>query len=283
MRRETCFQVHRRRPLGEGERRACDECDAPGLCRIAHSDEPTLEQCYAFFPYLSSRRQTLWRTKLYDGVAAAAAIQPEVEAADDADEQDDEEAAEGGAAGERAQRDATVRAAAWRLLGTERSKQGTGVTAALRARLGPWRHEVRSAARSADLSLACKLFLEFLDGLLSSHLNVGETACINAALARLRGGNTRSATTLEADELSSHVTACWEALGNSARRQREASARQRRPFLLQRRQKYFKETQEDISLWNDWFDVRRCGLEPRLADQNQACFSLLRAACRCSE
>ena len=66
LRRETCFQVHRRRPLGEGERRACDECDAPGLRRIAHSDEPTLEQCYAFFPYLSSRRQTLWRTKLYD-------------------------------------------------------------------------------------------------------------------------------------------------------------------------------------------------------------------------
>ena len=172
LRRETCFQVHCRRPLGEGERRACDECDAPGLRRMAHSDEPTLAQCHAFFPYLSSRRQTLWRTKLYDGVAAAAAIQPEVEAADDADEQDGEEEADGGAAEERAQRDAKVRAAAWRLLGTERSKQGTGVTAALRARLGPWRHEVRSAARSADLSLACKLFLEFLDGLLSSHLNV---------------------------------------------------------------------------------------------------------------
>ena len=34
-------------------------------------DAPSLEQCHDMMPQLSSRRQTAWRTKDFDGAAAA--------------------------------------------------------------------------------------------------------------------------------------------------------------------------------------------------------------------
>ena len=46
---------------------------------MPHSDVPTLQQCSDFMPMLSSRRQTAWRTRAYDGAAAARAIEAEAE------------------------------------------------------------------------------------------------------------------------------------------------------------------------------------------------------------
>ena len=65
--RDACFEGEHRRAVGAGAPRACNECDGPGMRNKPFSDAPTLDQCAAFFPKLSSRRQSAWRLRLYDG------------------------------------------------------------------------------------------------------------------------------------------------------------------------------------------------------------------------
>ena len=40
-----------------------------------YADAPSLKQCHDMMPLLSSRRQTAWRTKNFDGAAAALLLQ----------------------------------------------------------------------------------------------------------------------------------------------------------------------------------------------------------------
>ena len=65
--RHEAFRFHQRRNT---VRRHCVLC-ATRRRDATHADAPSLEQCHDMMPQLSSRRQTAWRTKDFDGAAAA--------------------------------------------------------------------------------------------------------------------------------------------------------------------------------------------------------------------
>ena len=108
---------------------------------MPHSDVPSL-QCLDFLPKLSSRRQTAWRTRDYDGAAAARAIEDEAE---EESEESEEEGSEAGAdAAQQSQRNATVQQAGWRLVGIDKAvsaspAQQTVATRSVRGVLPCWR------------------------------------------------------------------------------------------------------------------------------------------------
>ena len=114
-----------------------------------------------------------------------------------------------------------MQAAAWGLLALDNYVPASAVSAALRARLQLWRGELRRAIPPADAKVLCRLFLEFLEGLVKDRptltltlnltlnpspspnpnpnpnpnqvkdrLSGEEKACVDAALEKLRGGAT---------------------------------------------------------------------------------------------
>ena len=97
--------------------------------------------------------------------------------------------------------------------------------------------------------MVCKLFLEFLDGLVKERLSAAERASVDAALEKLRGGHTRasSARELAAADLQAAVGRCRAAIGARARSRREASARKRAPLLLKKRRELFKRTEHFVA------------------------------------
>ena len=153
-----------------------------------------------------------------------------------------------------------VRAAAWRLLSLNNYVAALAVNAALRSRLVAWRGELRGAIAVADAALVCKLFLEFLGGLVEGHLRSrAEKECVSTALDKLRGGGTR-AHHLAAADLGVLVNRCWSEFGARVRQMRETSSKRRAPYLLQERRKIHKRVEEAVKdLMNDWDSVPRSG------------------------
>ena len=137
-----------------------------------------------------------------------------------------------------------MQAAAWGLLSLDNYVPQTAVSAPLRARLRFWRGELRRAIPPADAKVVCKLFLEFLEGLVKDRLSGDERACIDAALERLRSGHTRASSALAAADLQTHVDRVRMAIGARARARRKASAKQRAPWLLQRRRELHQRVQQ---------------------------------------
>ena len=136
-----------------------------------------------------------------------------------------------------------MQAAAWGLLSLDNYVSQSAVSAPLRARLGHWRGELRRAIPPADAKVVCKLFLEFLDGLVKERLSGDELASVDAALEKLRGGHTRASSELAAADLQAHVDACRVAIGARARSRRKASAKQRAPWLLKKRRELHQRTE----------------------------------------
>ena len=142
-----------------------------------------------------------------------------------------------------------MQAAAWGLLSVDNHVPTSAVSAPLRARLGFWRGELRRAIPPADAKVVCKLFLEFLNGLVKERLSAAERASVDAALEKLRGGHTRasSARDLAAADLQAAVGRCHAAIGARARMRREASAKQRAPLLRKKRHELFKHTEKFVA------------------------------------
>ena len=129
----------------------------------------------------------------------------------------------------------------------------SAVKAALRSRLAAWKCELRGAIAAADAALVCKLFLEFLSGLVEGNLRSrAEMECVATALDKLRGGGTRAASAhhLAAADLRVLVDRCWSEFGERARQRRESSSKRRAPDLLKKRRQIRKRSEDAVSEWN---------------------------------
>jgi hypothetical protein len=160
-----------------------------------------------------------------------------------------------------------VRVAAWRLLSLNNWVAASAVNAALRSRLAAWKGELRGAIAAADAALVCKLFLEFLSGLVEGNLrSCAEKECVAIALDKLRGGGTRAASAhhLAAADLGLLVNRCWSEFGERARQRRETSSKRRAPYLLEKRRQIHKRSEDHVHEWNStWDRVPRSWARPR--------------------
>ena len=152
----------------------------------------------------------------------------------------------------------------WRLLSLNNYVAASAVNAALRSRLAAWKGELRGAIAAADAALVCKLFLEFLGGLVQGHLrSSAEKECVTTALDKLRGGGTRAASAhhLAAGDLGLLVDRCWSEFGARTRQRRETSSNKRRaPYLLEKRRQIHKRYEDAVDEWNtNWNRVRHSG------------------------
>ena len=63
------------RQRGNTDKRSCVGCATRRGRDAPYADAPSLKQCHDMMPLLSSRRQTAWRSKHFDGAAAALLLQ----------------------------------------------------------------------------------------------------------------------------------------------------------------------------------------------------------------